>query len=466
MRILRLLCAVTAVCSLAQAHVGTSDVYFEGQAGPYKLLVTVKTPGAIPGIAEIEVRSATPGIRQLEVAPLRLVGEGSKYSPAPDVVQPSKLDPQYFVSHLWLMQFGGLQVRIKAEGDQGTGEVSIPVQAVASRVLGMQQGLGIVLSALGLLLAIGIISITGAASREGKLEAGLSPTPAQRSRARISMGLAAVLVTAILYGGNRWWIAEANNYQRRIYKAPQAEASIRDGRLVLTSGARKLDMLLPDHNHLMHLFAVRAPQMDRLLHLHPERVDDTTFSAKLPHMDAGEYRIYADIVDKSGIGETLVARLQTSGQPGEPLEGDDSAGVAPTVLGNQSPLADGAHMIWERDLQPLESRKASNFRFRIVSADGTPAADLQPYMGMAGHAVFLAADGSVFAHVHPSGSVPMPLLALAARQPDPHAGHDMAAPSTVEFPFGFPKPGEYRIFVQVKRNGKVDTGFFAARVDR
>ena len=46
-----------------------------------------------------------------------------------------------------------------------------------------------------------------------------------------------------------------------------------------------------------------------------------------------------------------------------------------------------------------------------------------------------------------------------------HAHHDMAPmPSTVTFPFGFPEPGDYRIFVQVKRAGRVMTGAFDAAV--
>jgi hypothetical protein len=40
----------------------------------------------------------------------------------------------------------------------------------------------------------------------------------------------------------------------------------------------------------------------------------------------------------------------------------------------------------------------------------------------------------------------------------------MAYPPTVEFPYGFPQPGHYRLFVQVKLGGRVETGVFDANV--
>src|SRR5262249_62313482 len=99
--------------------------------------------------------------------------------------------------------------------------------------------------------------------------------------------------------------------------------------------------------------------------------------------------------------------------------------------------------------------------------NATPADQMELYMGMLGHAAFVAADGSGFAHVHPSGPVPMPAIAVA--QPDnPHAMHTIlrsGIPAEVSFPYGFPKPGPYRILVQMKRAGQVATGAFSVRVE-
>jgi hypothetical protein len=113
-------------------------------------------------------------------------------------------------------------------------------------------------------------------------------------------------------------------------------------------------------------------------------------------------------------------------------------------------------------------------KFVVLDRSGQPARDLEPYMGMAAHAEILRADFSVFAHLHPSGSVPMASMMLASEKIGvanaaelPMAGMLMPGervPPEVSIPFGFPKPGPYRIFVQIRRGGHIQTAAFDAHV--
>jgi len=160
------------------AHVGSSDVFFEGDAGAYHLYVTVRVPQVIPGIAEIEVRSASNDVEKIEIVPMRLSGAGSDFPPTPDVAERSKQDPHFFTGSLWLMESGALKVRVSVEGSKGKGELAVPVPAFARRTLPMERSLGGLLGFLMVFLAVGLVFIAGAASREGNLEPGETPSPA------------------------------------------------------------------------------------------------------------------------------------------------------------------------------------------------------------------------------------------------------------------------------------------------
>jgi hypothetical protein len=491
--------AIVLVAALSvSAHVGSSDVFFEGDAGPYHLYVTVRVPQVIPGIAEIQVRSASKDVEKIEIVPMRLSGAGSNFPPTPDVAERSNRDPQFFTGSLWLMESGALKVRVSVEGSKGKGELAVPVPAFAQRTLPMERSLGGLLGFLMVFLAVGLVFIAGAAAREGNLEPGETPSPAKKRRARIVMAITAVVVVGILFLGKAWWGAEATNYRRTVsfFKPPEAVTQLENGnRLVIRAKGQdpawskevKMEEVIPDHNHLMHLFLISSSGMDRMWHLHPERAEDGSFVDDLPNMPAGHYEVFADIVDKAGFPWTLVGQVDLPQINGTPLTGDDSTWTG-TGLSAESTdvsvaqLADGGRIVWEKGSAPLVANTAMVFKFRVEDQDRKPAKDMEPYMGMAGHAEFVSSDMSVFAHIHPAGSASMAALDLANEAPEGPPKETcrisdqcvmptgmtmpMPAPGSAEvsFPYGFPKAGEYRIFVQVKRSGQVETGVFDAHV--
>ena len=483
-------CVFSAV--RADAHVGSPDVFYEGLAGPYRLFVTVRTPPMIPGIAEIEVRALDGNVTDIRIVPLRTVGEGSEFAPPSDRMERSQADAQYFTGKLWLMQSGAWQVRMEVSGTKGTGETAVPVPAAARRTLRMQKTTGTILLALMVVLVASMIAIFGAAARDGQLDPGAAPSASQRRRGRIAMALTAAALVAILFLGNMWWDAAASGRANlMMYKAPPIEAALQNtNTLVLKMGFsswhdHRKDMLvntiIPDHGHLMHVFLIGTPNLDRFYHLHPQQTAGDTFSEQLPAVAAGNYEVFADIVRGSGFPDTMTTRVSLPDVPGNPPSGDDSettvdslAGTSPAQNGGTVfTLPDLSHWDWVLDGQTLHARRPMVLRFRILDKDGKPASDLEPYMGMAGHLVIVKRDLTVFAHVHPSGSMPMAALMLLQKRPS-NASAAMAAmpgmsstalPAEVTFPYGFPEPGDYRLFVQIKRSDKVQTATFDTHVE-
>jgi hypothetical protein len=161
---------------------------------------------------------------------------------------------------------------------------------------------------------------------------------------------------------------------------------------------------------------------------------------------------------------------------GRPLSGDDASGAAkpwPQISSNtRSRLPDGYTMEWLRPAEQMYAKEPLLFRFQLKRPDGTAPPDMALYMGMLGHAAFVKTDGTVFAHIHPTGTVSMggihaPTAAIRwspvpGRMDMPGMDHQNTAPpalpNEVRFPYGFPSPGRYRIFVQMKHGQTIDNG--------
>lgn len=485
---LPLFLVLLALAPACGAHVGSPDVYYDAMAGPYHLFVTVRTPQMIPGIARIEVRALDAGITSIDIVPLRVIGEGSENAPPPDRMEQSKSDPQFFAGKLWLMESGSWQVRLNVFGSHGKSEMAVPVAAFARKTLAMQRVTGLILTVLMVFLVLSLVSILGAASRESQLETGANPPPEKRRRARFVMAATSAVLLGILFLGNLWWDSEAQaRATGMIYKAPPMQAAlVGTNQLQLKLGfsswhdrRKELQLvnIIPDHGHLMHLFLVRMPQMDRFYHLHPDQTSADTFTEKLSSVDGGSYSVFADIVRESGFPDTMTAQLTlpnvSAGASGSASDRDDSAAAAPPVSDSAPNTTSALGAAGKVELllngQTLQAQKPVILRFRVSDQNGQPATDLEPYMGMAGHLVIVRWDLSVFAHVHPAGSVPMAAVALLQNQKpaasDSMAGmHHAAVPPEITFPYGFPQTGDYRLFLQVKHAGQVKTAVFDVNV--
>lgn len=139
-------------------------------------------------------------------------------------------------------------------------------------------------------------------------------------------------------------------------------------------------------------------------------------------------------------------------------------------------------LIWQHRPATLSAGADAGLSFAVREPDGSTGV-VEPYLGMSGHAVVMRDDGKVYIHLHPMGTVSA-AAAVALRERGPgdsawgslgrrltqsgalgrHDEHQPLLEGRAAFPYAFPEPGAYRIWVQVKRHGKVETGSFRATV--
>ena len=449
------LALLIAVFVSTSAHVGTSNASFEGMAGPYRIRVIIRTPGVIPGLAQISVRVIDgEGVERITVRPLR--GDvGLEGSPPPDTAQPVSGEPDLYAAELWLMTTGSYSVHVDVSGTQGAGTAFVPVLAVAEQRLDMHPAMEVGLLGVAGLLFVGALTVFGAAVRESVLPPGIAPDATRRRRALVSMVVGGLVLGLVCWGGWAWWGSVDAQYVSRLYKPLNTWSAVSaDEPAVLTLtiddpawGDESRARLMADHGKLMHMFLVKD--------------DDLSGFAQT-------------LVDTVEVQTRLAANIKevSDPEPGTALgrDPDDSWAELLPVTESQSAVYEldgGRTVIWEREGESVSDQEAT-LRFSVANSDGTPA-QLEPYMGMLSHAAVSRNDGSVFVHLHPSGSINMAAQMRFEREEgdgtEPMKARmalaDAGQPgNVVAFPFVFPLPGPYRIFVQVKVDGTVETAVF------
>jgi hypothetical protein len=467
------------------AHIGSPNVFFEGPAGPYPIRVMIQAPVVVPGLAQIHIRVHSGDARVVTVLPVRW-NIGTRGSPPPDAATPVPGETNLFTAQLWLMDSGAYSVFVDVSGPRGWGTAIVPLNSVALQRIPMSRPMSFLFLGLGIFLVSLLVTVVGAAIRESVLPPGVEPTRSRRWFARLAMLVTVIIAGGLLFFGKQWWDAVDKNFRyRRLYQPQAITTALETGTngqqqltLKIATGDRRDDAtpLIPDHGQLMHLFLIRQPAGDIFVHLHPLRDFRNVFTTRLPGLPAGNYQLYADITHESGFSQTLtnVLRLTNETVATNPVEGfasaDDSMDIASPQELSPAILPDGFRLTPEFST-PFRLNQEITLHFNLTTDTGAPAS-LEPYLGMYGHLIIQHADGSVFTHLHPLGSISMASQKRFAERE--HARYlanqsldllcSPASPA-LSFPYAFPKTGLYRLWLQTKLQGQIRTVAYNVTVE-
>ncbi|MGH2970501.1 MAG: hypothetical protein ACRDK0_15770 [Solirubrobacteraceae bacterium] len=185
-----------------------------------------------------------------------------------------------------------------------------------------------------------------------------------------------------------------------------------------------------EHTKRMHLILARR-DLTGFQHLHPEQRADGTWTVSVRLDDAGSYRLFADF-SHEGEARTLATDLRVDGP----------ADLRPLPAPRATAVSDGGYDV---RLDASEARPSEEAELRFsVTKDGVPV-HTEPYLGAGGHLVALRDGDLAFLHVHPTE--------------DGHGDDD-----SVGFAATFPTEGRYRLFLQFRHEGRVQTVAFSQDV--
>jgi hypothetical protein len=156
--------------------------------------------------------------------------------------------------------------------------------------------------------------------------------------------------------------------------------------------------------------------------------------------------------------------------PEAAADSDDSLNLATPQTLSPTNLP-GGFVLTPAFAPPFRVNEEVTLGFSLTTDAGAPA-PLEPYLGMYGHLIIQHADGTVFTHLHPLGSISMASQRRFAERE--HAGYLASqsldvlcspASTTLSFPYAFPKSGHYRLWLQTKLQGQIRTVTYELAVE-
>ena len=536
--------------AFSKGHIGSPGITLEGEAGPYAVTVVVNSPDVIPGTAIVDVYLVDPMVSEVQLKPIYWFA-GSSGTPKADVALPVPGESGHYKGEIWLMSPGSASIEVKVVGEKGEGSILLPVMAVSTAQGEMESSLGWTLAGLGIFLVILMVTIISLSTGDSMVKPGEQATKKVKTRRWVGAAVGLVIVVTIVWGGNNWWNSWSGRYERFMYKPFTASSSVKTNeekqilnftvdpvRLEQLNLTRNINYLIPDHGKIMHMFLLKMGTLEVFAHLHPLRTDSTQFETVIPPLPAGDYYVFTDVTRLSGFAETIADTL-TIPEAGQDvvtqwndsllIDTDDTYYITdPIVQSADQPVLPGGDIVvcgspGQKTMLPdssfvtlelptsreFKSNQLYQLTFAFEDQNGEPS-ELEPYLGMMGHAVVFKEDGSVYIHLHPVGTYSMASQEMMETRFEGESGrvdwsklpnqrlfrdsidqvitslnslphnerdsllsvgmnHSVDDPdhpdhAVVKFPYAFPEAGQYRIYVQMKRNQKILNGAFDVEV--
>jgi hypothetical protein len=162
-----------------------------------------------------------------------------------------------------------------------------------------------------------------------------------------------------------------------------------------------------EHERRLHLIVVSRSPEPHFLHLHPTQRADGAWAARVRLPVSGSYRVFADFTTR---GDRRTLGVDVLGRGG-------ASAATPTFT--------------RYDVQL--DRAGERLEFRVLK-EGEPV-KIEPYLGAGGHLVVIREGDLAYIHAH-------------------------AEEDELAFEVPFPSAGRYRLFLQFKVDGRVETAYF------
>lgn len=203
------------------------------------------------------------------------------------------------------------------------------------------------------------------------------------------------------------------------------------------------------HDRVYHLFIV-SRDMTQFFHIHPTLEKDGTLTVEEVLPIAGQYVLFSDFMPVGGGPQLVMTPLVTAGFEGDVLS------QLPNLKPDTTFVKKANGTTVELQIEPAKLIAGEEADIPIHFSDEKseqPVKDLQRYLGAFGHAMMLSEDMTEHVHAHPEEMLEGTTVVEGG-------GPDLV------FHALFPKPGNYRIWLQFQRNNVLSTIPFTVRVLR